>query len=150
MRTQLMVPRNSFLGPDVYDQLFTTHGTTMMFLFAVPVMEGMRLYLVPLMLGTRNVAFPRLMNFGYHMYLTAGILLYVSLLLNVGPDMGWFSYVPLARPDYGPGKRVDVWSQIVTMVEISTLVGPVEIITTPFKLRAPGMSPHRIPLFVWP
>jgi cytochrome c oxidase subunit I+III len=149
MRLQLAQPRSTLIGPDLYNQLFTTHGTTMMFLFAVPVMEGMGLYLVPLMVGARNVAFPKLMNFGYYVYLTAGVLLYVSLVLDVGPDMGWFSYVPLAGPDYGPGKRVDVWSQMVTMVEISTLVGAVEIITTVFKLRAPGMSLDRIPLFVW-
>ena len=149
MRLQLATPRNTLLGPDLYNQLFTTHGTTMMFLFAVPVMEGMGLYLVPLMVGARNVAFPRLMNFGYYLYLMAGCLLYGGLLLDVGPDMGWFSYVPLAGPDYSPGKRVDVWSQMVTMVEISTLVGAVEIITTAFKLRAPGMSLRRIPLFVW-
>src|SRR4051794_11240286 len=149
MRVQLAGPRNAVLDPDLYNQLFTTHGTTMMFLFAVPVMEGMALYLVPLMVGARNVAFPRLMNFGYHLYLMAGVLLYVSLILDAGPDMGWFSYVPLAGPDYGPGKRVDVWSQMVTMVEISTLVGAVEIITTVLKMRAPGMSLNRIPLFVW-
>ena len=149
MRIQLATPRNSFLGPDLYNQLFTTHGTTMMFLFAVPVMEGMALYLVPLMVGARNVAFPRLMNFGYHLYVIAGILLYASLLLNAGPDMGWFSYVPLAGPDYGPGRRVDIWSQMVTMVEISSLIGAIEVITTVFKMRAPGMALTRIPLFVW-
>src|SRR5215210_6047381 len=95
MRLQLAVPENTLLGPDVYNQLFTTHGTAMMFLFAVPVMEGMGLFLVPLMVGTRNVSFPRLLNFSYYVYLGAGVLLYVSLLLNTGPDMGWFSYVPL-------------------------------------------------------
>jgi cytochrome c oxidase subunit I+III len=149
MRLQLAVPRNTLLGPDVYNQLFTTHGTNMMFLFAVPVMEGMGLYLVPLMVGTRNVSFPRLLNFGYYIYLSAGCILYTGLLLDVGPDMGWFSYVPLAGPDFSPGKRVDLWSQFVTLVEISTLVGAVEIITTAFKQRAPGMSLNRIPLFVW-
>src|SRR3954447_1871892 len=102
MRLQLAVPENNLLGPDLYNQFFTTHGTTMMFLFAVPVMEGMGLYLVPLMVGTRNVSFPRLLNFSYYVYLIAGTLLYVSLLLNIGPDMGWFSYVPLAGPSYGP------------------------------------------------
>jgi cytochrome c oxidase subunit I+III len=149
MRLQLAVPENTFLSPDVYNQLFTTHGTAMMFLFAVPVMEGMGLYLVPLMVGTRNVSFPRLLNFSYYVYLTAGILLYVGLILNIGPDMGWFSYVPLAGPEYSPGKRVDLWSQMVTMVEISSLSGAVEIITTVFKQRAPGMSLNRIPMFVW-
>jgi len=149
MRLQLATPQGRALGPDAYNQFFTTHGTTMMFLFAVPVMEGMGLYLVPLMVGTRNDCFPLLMNFGYYCYLFAGLMLYVALVLNTGPDMGWFSYVPLSGPDYSPGKRVDVWSQMVTLVEISTLVGAVEIIATAFKLRAPGMSLNRIPLFVW-
>jgi cytochrome c oxidase subunit 1 len=149
MRIQLARPENHFLSADLYNQFFTTHGTTMMFLFAVPVMEGMGLYLVPLMVGTRNVAFPRLLNFGYYVYLFAGIALYTGLLLNVGPDRGWFSYTPLAGPEYGPGKRPDLWSQVVTLVEISTLVGAVEIITTAFKQRAPGMSLNRVPLFVW-
>src|SRR3954471_11022756 len=149
MRLQLAVPENNVLGPDAYNQAFTTHGTTMMFLFAVPVMEGMGLYLVPLMVGTRNVSFPRLMNFGYYCFLFAGVMLYTALILNTGPDMGWFSYVPLAGPDFTPGKRVDVWSQMVTLVEVSTLVGAVEIVTTAFKQRAPGMSLNRVPLFVW-
>lgn len=149
MRVQLAAPGNTFLDPDQYNQVFTTHGTTMMFLFAVPVMEGMGLYLVPLMIGTRNVAFPKLMNFGYYVYLIAGLLLYVSFALDIGPDMGWFSYVPLAGPEFGPGKRTDVWSQVVTLVEISAMVNAVEVITTVLKQRAPGMSLNRIPLFVW-
>ncbi len=148
MRTQLIVPQNDFLGPDLYNQFFTTHGTTMMFLFAVPVMEGMGLYLVPHMVGTRNVSFPRLLNFSYYVYLTAGLLLYGGLLTNTGPDVGWFSYVPLAGPAFSPGKRDDVWNQMVTLVEISSLSGAVEIITTVLKQRAPGMSLNRIPLFV--
>src|SRR4051794_38635735 len=149
MRAQLAVPENTFLGPDLYNQFFTTHGTTMMFLFAVPVMEGMGLYLVPLMVGTRNVSFPRLLNFSYYVYLIAGCLLYVVLILNIGPDVGWFSYVPLAGPEYSPGHRSDFWNQMATMVEISSLSGAVEIITTVFKQRAPGMSLNRIPIFVW-
>src|SRR5215213_4334522 len=116
MRLQLAVPENTLLGPDVYNQLFTTHGTAMMFLFAVPVMEGMGLFLVPLMVGTRHVSFPRLLNFGYFVYLFAGLILFTSLLLNIGPDMGWFAYVPLSGPEYGIGKRVDIWSQMVTLV----------------------------------
>src|SRR3954453_21022222 len=133
MRVQLAVPKNTLIGPDLYNQLFTTHGTTMMFLFAVPIMEGMGLYLVPLMVGTRNVSFPRLLNFSYYLYLIAGVMLYVGLFLNTGPDMGWFSYVPLAGPQFSPGKRSDLWNQMVTMVEISSLSGSVEIITTIFK-----------------
>ena len=149
MRIQLALPESTFLGPDLYNQFFTTHGTAMMFLFAVPVMEGMGLYFVPLMVGTRNVSFPRLLNFSYYVYLIAGLLLFTGLVLNIGPDMGWFSYVPLAGPEFSPGKRMDVWSQMVTLVEISSLSGAVEIITTVFKQRAPGMSLNRIPLFVW-
>ncbi|MDY3558858.1 cbb3-type cytochrome c oxidase subunit I, partial [Gemmata sp. JC673] len=146
---QLAAPQARVLGPDAYNQAFTTHGTAMMFLFAVPVMTGMGLYLVPLMLGTRNVCFPRLLNYGYYLYLFAGLMLFTALLLNTGPDMGLFSYVPLSGPDYGPGKRVDVWSQMVTLVEVSTLISAVEIIATTFTQRAPGMSLDRVPLFVW-
>ena len=149
IRIQLARPDNRFLGPDLYNQIFTTHGTAMMFLFAVPIMEGIGLYLVPLMIGTRNVAFPRLMSFGYYVYLTAGVMLFTGLFLNVGPDMGWFAYTPLSGPDYSPGKRSDIWNQMITMVEISSLAEAVELIVTIFRLRAPGMTLNRMPLFVW-
>src|SRR5215217_8626598 len=92
MRIQLARPENHFLNPDQYNQIFTVHGTTMMFLFAVPIMTAMGIYLVPLMIGARNVAFPRLNAFGYWVYLIGGSLLWISLLLNIGPDTGWFSY----------------------------------------------------------
>jgi cytochrome c oxidase subunit I+III len=149
MRIQLARPENRFLGPDLYDQIFTMHGTTMMFLFAVPVMEAMAVYLVPLMVGTRNIAFSRLNAFGYYIYLFGGIFLYVMFLLNTGPDNGWFSYVPLAGPEYSPGKRADTWAQLITFTEVSALVVAVELVVTIFKLRAPGMSLNRIPLYVW-
>ncbi|MFL5506356.1 MAG: cbb3-type cytochrome c oxidase subunit I, partial [Gemmatimonadales bacterium] len=149
MRIQLARPENRFLSPDLYNQFFTTHGTTMMFLFAVPVMEAMGLYLVPLMIGTRNVAFPRLNNYGYWVYLFGGVLLYIGLFTNTGPDTGWFSYVPLAGPEFSPGKRVDIWAQMITFTEIAALVSAVEIIVTVFKQRAPGMTFRRLPLFVW-
>lgn len=149
MRLQLAVPSNRLIGPDLYNQLFTVHGTTMMFLFAVPVMEALGLYFVPLMVGTRNVAFPRLNAFGYYCYLFGGLLLWIALFMNTGPDAGWFSYPPLSGPEYSPGKRVDVWCDMVTLTEIAALVGAVEIITTVFKQRAVGMSLNRIPLFVW-
>jgi cytochrome c oxidase subunit 1 len=149
MRLQLARPESRLISPDIYNQLFTTHGSAMMFLFAVPVMEGMGLYLVPLMIGTRNSAFPRLMAFGYWVYLIGGLLLFGGLLMNVGPDMGWFAYTPLSGPDNAPGHRVDIWSQMVTLVEIGSLAGAVVSITTIFKQRAPGMSLNRMPLFVW-
>ncbi|HEU4699150.1 MAG TPA: cytochrome c oxidase subunit I [Gemmatimonadales bacterium] len=149
MRLQLARPESHIVGPDRYDQLFTTHGTAMMFLFAVPMVIALGLYFVPLMIGARNVAFPRLNAYGYYTYLIGGILLFVQLYLNSGPDTGWFAYVPLSGPQFSPGKRVDTWAQMVTFTEIAGLVGAVEIIVTVFKNRAPGMSLNRMPLFVW-
>jgi cytochrome c oxidase subunit I len=149
MRIQLATPDNTFLGPARYNQIFTMHGTTMMFLFAVPVMEGMAVYLVPLMLGTRNVAFPRLNAFGYWMYLFGGIFIYVMALTGATPDAGWFAYPPLSGPQFSPGKGVDVWAQMITFTEISALCVAVEIIATILRLRAPGMSLNRIPLYCW-
>jgi cytochrome c oxidase subunit I+III len=149
MRAQLSRPENRFIGPDLYNQIFTMHGSTMMFLFAVPVMEAVGLYMIPLMIGTRNVAFPRLNALGYWMYLIGGTLLYVAFFTNTGPDAGWFAYTPLAGPAYSPGKRMDIWAQMITFTEIAALIGAVEIVTTIFKQRAPGMSLNRMPLFVW-
>jgi cytochrome c oxidase subunit 1 len=149
MRIQLARPENDFIGPDLYNQLFTMHGTTMMFLFAVPVMEAMAVYLIPLTLGARAIAFPRLLAFAYWVYLFGGVMLYVVFILNIGPDAGWFSYVPLAGPEYSPGKRSDFWAQLVTFTEVSALLVAVIVITTIFKLRAPGMTLNRVPLFAW-
>jgi cytochrome c oxidase subunit 1 len=149
IRAQLARPENGLIGPDLYNQIFTMHGTTMMFLFAVPVMEAVALYFVPLMIGTRNVAFPRLNAFGYWLYLIGGSFLYVQFFLNTGPDVGWFAYVPLAGPAFGPGKRADTWAQTITFTEIVAIVGAIELIVTIFKQRAVGMSLNRIPLFVW-
>ena len=149
MRLQLARADNTFLSPEKYNQLFTIHGTTMMFLFAVPMMEGMAVYLVPLMVGTRNVAFPRLNAFGYYIYVMGGILLYVGVFTNTMSDAGWFAYPPLSGPQYSPGKGVDFWAQMITFTEISSMTVGVEIIATIFKLRAPGMSLNRIPLYCW-
>jgi len=149
MRMQLSRPENSLLGPDLYNQIFTMHGTTMMFLFAVPVMTAIGIYLVPLMVGTRNIAFPRLAALSYWTYLIGGLLLYTAFFLNSAPDAGWFSYVPLSGPEFSPGKRVDVWAQTVTFTEIAGLAAAVCIIVTILKHRAPGMSLARMPLFVW-
>jgi cytochrome c oxidase subunit I+III len=149
MRLQLAVPGNTLIGPDLYNQLFSMHGTTMMFLFAVPVMQAMATYLVPLMVGTRAIAFPRLNAYAYWIYLFGGLMLYAAFFLNIGPDAGWFSYVPLAGPEYAPGKRIDFWAQFITFSELSGLLEAVILITTIFKLRAPGMTLNRIPLFAW-
>ncbi|MCA0046367.1 cytochrome c oxidase subunit I [Mesorhizobium sp. B283B1A] len=149
MRFQLAQPEAGHIGPDLYNQLFTMHGTTMMFLFAVPVMEAFAIYLVPLMIGTRNVAFPRLNAFSYWVYLCGGLMIWIAFAFETGADAGWFSYVPLAGPEYGIGKRPDFWAQMVTYTEVSALAVAVEIIATVFKQRAPGMSLDRIPLYVW-
>src|SRR6185437_13016524 len=149
MRLQLSRPENHILGPDLYNQFFSTHGTTMMFLFAVPMMTAMGLYFVPLMVGSREVAFPRLNAFGYYTYLIGCVFLYVEFLMNTGIDVGWFAYVPLAGPQFSAGKRADVWAQTVTFTEIAGIIAAIQIIVTAFKQRAPGMSLDRIPLFVW-
>jgi len=149
IRLQLIQPENPRFGPESFSQLFTIHGLTMMFLFAVPIMTGLGIYFVPLMIGTRNVAFPRLNALGYWVYAAGGIMLWVSYAVGAGPDTGWFSYVPLALSNFAPGKNVDVYAQMVTFTEISALITAVELIVTAFKQRAPGMSLNRIPLFVW-
>jgi cytochrome c oxidase subunit I+III len=150
MRIQLARPDNHFLSADFYNQVFTIHGSTMMFLFAVPMMfEALGVYVVPLMVGARNIAFPRLNAFSYYIYLFGGILLYAAFFLNVGPDNGWTSYAPLAGPAFAPGKRADIWAQMITFTELSGLAVAVEIVVTVLRLRAPGMTLNRIPLFVW-
>lgn len=149
MRIQLAQPEARLLGPDRYNQIFTMHGANMMFLFAVPVMEAMAVYLVPLMVGTRNIAFPRLNAFSYWIYLAGGALLWIAFALDMGPDVGWFAYVPLSGPQYGAGKRADIWAQMITFTELSALAVAVELVVTIFKQRAPGMTLDRIPVFAW-
>src|ERR671932_949170 len=105
--------------------------------------------MIPLMMGNRNICFPRLNAYSFYLYVSGGIMLYVAFLLNSGPDVGWFSYVPLAGPDYTPGKRADFWAQMITFTEVAALAVSVELVATIFKTRAPGMSLNRMPLFVW-
>ncbi len=149
MRMQLAKPENGLMGPDLYNQVFTMHGTTMMFLFAVPVMQAMASYLIPLMIGARSVAFPRMNAFAYWVFLFGGLMLWIAFFLNSAGDAGWFAYPPLSGPEYGVGKRVDFWAQMITFTELSALIEAVVISTTVFKLRAPGMTLARMPLFVW-
>ena len=149
IRMQLAGPEMKVLGPDRYNQAFTVHGTAMMFLFAVPVMLAIAIYLVPLMVGARNISYPRLNALGYWVFLIAGCLLFASFYINMGPDTGWFAYVPLSGPQFAPGKRVDVWAQVITFSEIAALIAAVELAATIVKTRAPGMSLNRIPLYVW-
>ncbi|MCW8193917.1 cytochrome c oxidase subunit I [Proteobacteria bacterium 005FR1] len=149
MRLQLSQPEINLISPDLYNELFTMHGLTMMFFFAIPAMEGLGIYLVPLMLGTRDMAFPRLNAFGYYVYLIAGIVLYISLFVGAAPGVGWFSYVPLADDFFTPGKGPSVWTTMITFIELSALTAAVELIVTILRQRAPGMSLNRMPLFVW-
>jgi len=150
VRIQLARPENNFLGPDKYNQFFTVHGSTMIFLFAVPMMyQAFGVYLVPLMVGARNIAFPRLAAFSYYIYVGGCLLLWGGLLLNIGADAGWFSYVTLSGPAYSPGKRVDFWAQMITFTELSALAVAVCLIVTILKHRAPGMTLNRMPLLVW-
>jgi cytochrome c oxidase subunit I+III len=149
MRTQLIVPENDLLGPAAYNQVFTMHGTTMMFLFAVPMLEGLGAYLMPLMLGTRELPFPRLNALGYWTFLFGGLFVYASFLVGAAPDGGWFAYTPLTGPRFSPGLNIDFWLLGLTVAEVSGIGGAIELIIATLKMRAPGMSLNRMPLFVW-
>ena len=149
MRTQLARPDETLLSPDAYNQLFTMHGTTMIFLFATPMLFGFGNYFVPLMLGARDMAFPRLNAFGYWVFLFAGLLMNASFLLGREPNGGWFNYVPLTGPAYTPRVNIGFYTVGLLFLGISTTAGAINFIVTTFKLRAPGMSLNRIPLFVW-
>jgi cytochrome c oxidase subunit 1 len=149
MRVQLAQPDSALISAERYNQLFTMHGSTMMFLFAVPVMEGVAVYIIPLMVGTRSTAFPRLNAFSYFMYLFGGLMLWIAFALNIAPDMGWFAYTPLSGPQFSPGKRADVWAQMITFTEVSALAAAVVLVCTILKARAPGMTLSRMPLFAW-
>jgi cytochrome c oxidase subunit 1 len=149
MRLQLSLPDNNLVSAQRYNELFTMHGSTMMFLFAVPVMEGVSVYIIPLMLGTRSTAFARLNAFSYFMYLFGGLLLWGAFALNIAPDIGWFAYTPLSGPQFSPGKRADIWAQMITFTEVSALAAAVVLVCTILKTRAPGMTLSRMPLFAW-
>jgi cytochrome c oxidase subunit 1/cytochrome c oxidase subunit I+III len=149
MRTQLARPGETLLSPGAYNQLFTMHGTTMIFLFATPMLFGFGNYFVPLMLGARDMAFPRLNAFGYWVFLFAGLLMNASFLFGVAPNGGWFNYVPLTGPQYTPRVNIGFYTVGLLFLGISTTAGAINFIVTTFKLRAPGMSLNRIPLFVW-
>jgi cytochrome c oxidase subunit I+III len=149
IRAQLATPGSAFVGPAIYNQLFTMHGSIMMFLFAIPMFEGLALYLLPKMLGSRDMAFPRLSAYGWWCYLFGGTILIVALAAGVAPDGGWFMYTPLSSRAYAPGINADVWLLGITFVEISAIAAAIEIIVSVLKLRAPGMRLDRLPLFAW-
>jgi len=149
IRLQLAWPGNEVLSPERYNQFVTMHGTTMMFLFAVPVMEGFGMYLVPKMIGARDLPFPRMGAFGYWCYLFGGLFLYSSFLFGEAPDGGWFMYVPLTNATFSPGMGPDFWLIGITFAEIAAVTGAVELIVAILLTRAPGMGIQRMPLFAW-
>ncbi|MEH3036111.1 MAG: cytochrome c oxidase subunit I [Sphingomonas adhaesiva] len=149
IRAQLATPRSAFVGPEVYNQLFTMHGSIMMFLFAIPMFEGLTMYLLPKMLGARDLAFPRLSALGWWCYLFGGTIIVLAMLAGVAPNAGWFLYPPLSGRTYTPGINSDVWLLGVTFVEISAMCAAIEIAVSILKLRAPGMRLDRMPIFAW-
>ncbi|ASJ90440.1 cytochrome c oxidase subunit I [Porphyrobacter sp. CACIAM 03H1] len=149
IRAQLAGPDTQFLDSEVYAQVFTMHGTVMMFLFAIPLIEGFALYMLPKLLGARDLAFPRLSAFGYWCYLFGGMILLGALVAGVAPDSGWFMYTPLSSKPYSPGINADIWLVGITVVEVSAVCAAVEIMVTVLKVRAPGMGLMRMPLLAW-
>jgi cytochrome c oxidase subunit I+III len=149
MRIQLGTPDNTFLDPETYNQVFTMHGTTMMFLFVIPFIEALANYLLPLLLGTRDLPFPRLTALSYWTYLFGGLLLYSSFLFGMAPDGGWFAYVPLTNRQWSPGLNLDWWDIALSVAEVAAMGAAAEMIVAVLRMRAPGMSINRIPVFGW-
>jgi cytochrome c oxidase subunit 1 len=148
IRTQLATPDGTVLTAQQYNAAFTMHGTTMVFLFVVPVWTGFANYILPLQLGARDMAFPRLNALSYWLLLSGGILLYSSFLVGP-PAAGWTSYVPLSTKPFSPQLGQDLWIIGLTVLGFSSIFGALNMIVTIFSLRAPGMTFHRITLFAW-
>ncbi|HET6907380.1 MAG TPA: cbb3-type cytochrome c oxidase subunit I [Rhodanobacteraceae bacterium] len=149
MRLQLAQPNEHLLTPELYNQFFSMHGMTMIFLYALPVLSGFSNYLWPLILGTRDMAFPRLNMFTYWVFLLAGIFLYIGFWEGKGTDVGWFNYVPLASRPYNPDWNVDIYSLGMVFLGISTTAGAINFLATAFRTRAPGMTISRVPIMIW-
>ncbi|HYI45803.1 MAG TPA: cytochrome c oxidase subunit I [Actinomycetota bacterium] len=149
IRTQLAQARLDLVDPETFNQLFSMHGITMMFLFAMPVLSGFGNYFVPLMIGARDMAFPRLNAFGYWVFLAGGIFMYSAFLTGSAPNDGWFNYLPLGDKTFTPGPNIDFYALGLIFLGISTTGGAINFIVTILKLRAPGMTLNRIPIFVW-
>ena len=149
MRTQLAVPANTLIGHNLYNQLFTMHGTIMMFLFAVPVVEALGVLLLPNIVGARDLPFPRLSAYAFWAYLVGGLAFFTSLFMDLAPRSGWFMYVPLSSAQYSEGINADFWLLGIGFIEISAIAGAIEIIVGVLKTRAPGMSLDKLPVFAW-
>jgi len=149
MRLQLARPENGVVDPQTYNQLFTMHGTTMMFLFVIPFLEAFANYLIPLLNGTRDLPFPRLTALSYWTYLFGGIFIYSSFLFGLAPDGGWFAYVPLNDKRHSPGLNMDFWDIGLSVAEVAAIGAAAEMIVGILRMRAPGMSLNRLPIFCW-
>ena len=149
MRAQLAVPGNDLVDAATYNQLFTMHGTVMMFLFAVPVVEAIAVFLLPGMLGARDLPFPRLSAYAFWAYAIGGIAFFCTLFWGASPDGGWFMYPPLTGKQYSPGIGADFWLLGIGFIEISAIAGAIELIIGIAFTRAPGMTPGRMPVFAW-
>jgi len=149
MRVQLARPDAGVVDAKTYNQLFTMHGTTMMFLFVIPFLEAFANYVIPLLNGTRDLPFPRLTALSYWTYLFGGIFIYSSFLFGVAPDGGWFAYVPLTLKEFSPGPGIDFWDIGLSVAELAAIGAAAEMIVGILRMRAPGMSLNRLPLFCW-
>ena len=149
MRVQLTAPLLQILPQETYNQFFTMHGTVMMFLFAVPMVEAIGVLLLPQMLAARDLPFPRLSAYAFWAYLVGGLCFFASLFVGLAPDGGWFMYPPLTSIAYSPGINADFWLLGIGFIEISAIAGAIEIIVGVLRTRAPGMTLDRMPMFAW-
>jgi cytochrome c oxidase subunit I+III len=149
MRAQLAAPGQTLFSAPVFQQLFTMHGTVMMFLFAVPMVEAIAVFLLPNMLGARDLPFPRLSAYSFWMYAVGGLAFYATLFWQLAPDAGWFMYPPLSSAKYSPGLNADFWLLGIGFIEISAIAGAIELITGILMTRAPGMTLGRMPVYAW-
>ncbi len=149
MRVQLAAPMQDFLPQETFNQFFTMHGTIMMFLFAVPMVEAIGIMLLPQMLAARDLPFPRLSAYAFWAYFVGGLLFFCSIFVSLAPDGGWFMYPPLTSSAYSPGINTDFWLLGIGFIEISAIAGAIEIIVGVLRTRAPGMTLDRMPMFAW-
>ena len=147
MRLQLAVPDNDLVSSHTYAQLFTLHGTVMMFLFAVPIFEAVAIMIIPALLGARDLPFPRLSAFGFWCYVCGGVFVSGSIFFGVAPDAGWFMYPPLSTEQSGIG--TDIWLLGLSFIEVAAIAAAVELIVGVLKCRAPGMHINLMPLYSW-
>src|SRR5689334_10368503 len=149
MRSQLALSGEHMLSANTYNQLFSMHGVTMIFLYAAPVLSGFSNYIWPLMLGARDMAYPRLNALSYWTFLASGIFIYTALAIGQAPNDGWFGYAPMSLRAYNPGLNMDFYALGLIFLTVSTTVGAINFIGTVMKMRAPGMSLNRLPIFVY-